>query len=61
SIDINAHDNEFRERFTIGHEIGHFFLGHGQYLRSETVIEGDLLVDVEGAENFNFTRHGISF
>ncbi|MDR6757190.1 Zn-dependent peptidase ImmA (M78 family) [Mycoplana sp. BE70] len=56
SIEINSHDNEFRERFTIGHEIGHFCLRHGHYLRSETVIERDLLVDVEGAENFNFTR-----
>lgn len=56
SIEINAHDNDFRERFTIGHEIGHFCLGHGSYLRSETVIERDLLVDVEVAESFNFTR-----
>ncbi|WP_434714265.1 ImmA/IrrE family metallo-endopeptidase (plasmid) [Rhizobium sp. YTUHZ045] len=55
-IEINSHDNEFRERFTIGHEIGHFCLGHGRYLRSETVVERDLLLDVEGAENFNFTR-----
>lgn len=56
SIEINSHDNEFRERFTIGHEIGHFCLGHGHYLRSENVIERDLLVDAEGTENFNFTR-----
>ncbi|MBF2715025.1 ImmA/IrrE family metallo-endopeptidase [Agrobacterium vitis] len=56
SIEINSHDNEFRERFTIGHEIGHFCLAHGYYLRSETVIERDLLVDVEEAENLNFTR-----
>lgn len=56
SIEINCHDNEFRERFTIGHEIGHFCLGHGQYLRSETVVERDLLVDAEGVEKFDFTR-----
>ncbi|OHV79605.1 ImmA/IrrE family metallo-endopeptidase [Ensifer sp. LCM 4579] len=55
SIEINAHDNEFRERFTTGHEIGHFCLGHGRYLRSDTVIERDLLVDVE-ADSFDFTR-----
>ncbi|MCY1741456.1 ImmA/IrrE family metallo-endopeptidase [Ensifer sp. SL37] len=56
SIEINEHHNDFRERFTIGHEIGHFCLGHGTYLRSETVIERDLLVDVETAERFDFTR-----
>ncbi|MBP2510011.1 Zn-dependent peptidase ImmA (M78 family) [Agrobacterium tumefaciens] len=56
SIEINAHNNDFRERFTIGHEIGHFCLGHGRYLRSETVIEQDLLVDAEVAESFNFAR-----
>ncbi len=56
TIEINAHDNRFRERFTIGHEIGHFCLGHGRYLRSETVIERDLLVDTEVAESFDFTR-----
>lgn len=56
SIEINSHDNEFRERFTIGHEIGHFCLGHGNYLRSENVIERDLLINAEGDGNFNFTR-----
>ncbi|OBZ95976.1 hypothetical protein ADU59_06180 [Pararhizobium polonicum] len=56
SIEINAHDNGFRERFTIGHEIGHFCLGHGCYLRSETVIERDLLVDAEASESFDITR-----
>lgn len=56
SIEINAHDNVFRERFTIGHEIGHFCLGHGRYLRSETVIERDLLVDVEATGIFDITR-----
>ena len=56
TIEINAHKNRFRERFTIGHEIGHFCLGHGRYLRSETVIERDLLVDAEAEETFDFTR-----
>ncbi|MND30139.1 hypothetical protein D3C80_206660 [compost metagenome] len=56
SIEINAHNNAFRERFTVGHEIGHFCLGHGRYLRSETVIERDLLVDAEAKENFDITR-----
>lgn len=55
-IKINSHNNEFRERFTIAHEIGHFCLGHGNYLRSETVVESDLLMDMEGAETFNFSR-----
>lgn len=56
SIEINLHNNEFRERFTIGHEIGHVCLGHGHYLRSESVIERDLLIDADGDGNFNFTR-----
>jgi Zn-dependent peptidase ImmA (M78 family) len=56
SIEINAHNNDFRERFTIGHEIGHFCLGHGRYLRSEPEIEQDLLEDAEVAESFNFAR-----
>jgi Zn-dependent peptidase ImmA (M78 family) len=56
SIEINAHDNVFRERFTTGHEIGHFCLGHGRYLRSETVVQQDLIVDAEAAGDFDITR-----
>ncbi|WP_028741608.1 ImmA/IrrE family metallo-endopeptidase [Rhizobium leguminosarum] len=56
SIQINAHANSNRERFTIGHEIGHFYLKHKQYLRSETIVERDLLIDSETDNNFNYER-----
>ncbi|SMD11453.1 protein of unknown function [Rhizobium sp. RU36D] len=55
-IEVNLHQNKFRERFTIAHEIGHFCLGHGSYLRSETVVEQDLLMDREKPDTFNLTR-----
>lgn len=55
-IEVNLHQNKFRERFTIAHEIGHFCLGHGLYLRSETVAEQDLLMDTEKPDSFNLTR-----
>lgn len=44
-IVIYAHGNRKRERFTLAHEIGHFHLNHDQFLRSETTIKQDLLVD----------------
>ena len=56
SIEINPHDNAYRERFTIAHEIGHFCLGHGLHLRSETVIEQDLLLDVQSVDGFDYMR-----
>ncbi|MFP5075819.1 ImmA/IrrE family metallo-endopeptidase [Rhizobium sp. YIM 134829] len=48
-IRIYPHDNEFRRRFTISHEIGHICLGHRTYLRSESVFEQDLIGDTEGS------------
>ncbi len=56
SIKIYSHANENRERFTIGHEIGHFSLSHGKYLRSETTIKNDLLITTEREDNFNYER-----
>lgn len=53
SIQIYSHDNKHRERFTIGHEIGHFCLRHDRYLRSETVAESDLLMT---DKSFNYER-----
>lgn len=50
TIEINLHKNKKRERFTIGHEIGHFFLQHGRYLRSESVVERDLFEHIETEE-----------
>ncbi|MHC1550269.1 ImmA/IrrE family metallo-endopeptidase [Phyllobacterium sp. K27] len=56
TIQINAHADSNRERFTIGHEIGHFCLKHKQYLRSETIVEKDLLIDSEPHNRFNYER-----
>ncbi|MEI5679530.1 MULTISPECIES: ImmA/IrrE family metallo-endopeptidase [unclassified Mesorhizobium] len=56
SITINSHANSNRERFTLGHEIGHFCLKHDRYLRSETIVERDLFVDGEAVHAFNYER-----
>ena len=56
SILVNSHDNKQRERFTIAHEIGHFCLQHDQYLRSETILERDLLINTENECSFNYER-----
>lgn len=44
-IVIYAHGNRQRERFTLAHEIGHFYLNHDKFLRSETTVHQDLVVD----------------
>ena len=44
-IVIYAHGNRKRERFTLAHEIGHFYLNHDKFLRSETTVKQDLVVD----------------
>ncbi|WP_143523930.1 ImmA/IrrE family metallo-endopeptidase [Rhizobium rhizosphaerae] len=53
---IRAHNHPFRERFTLAHEIGHFRLGHGTYLLSDTVIEHDLLVMSDSPGDFDYAR-----
>lgn len=55
-IEINLHGNLNRQRFTIGHEIGHFCLKHDRYLRSESVIKSDLLIRSEGKRGLNLER-----
>lgn len=55
-ISINANGNRNRERFTLGHEIGHFCLKHQRYLSSENIIERDLLINKETDANFNLER-----
>ncbi len=40
----------------MGHEIGHFHLGHDKYLRSESVIEQDLIGYEGPREAFNYDR-----
>lgn len=56
SIQVNSHDNVLQVRFTIGHEIGHFYLLHNKYLRSETIVEQDLFIDSETENAFNYER-----
>lgn len=55
-IEIYPQESPNRRRFTIAHEIGHFVLGHGRHLRSETVIKEDLLSDVQEPNGFNYAR-----
>ncbi len=55
-IEVNLHGNSQRERFTIAHEIGHFCLGHDQYLLSDSVVEHDLLAVSQSESAFNFER-----
>ncbi|TCP80792.1 restriction endonuclease [Rhizobium sp. PP-CC-2G-626] len=55
-IEILAHGHPFRDRFTLAHEIGHFRLGHGRYLLSETVIEQDLLRVSGSNKDFDYSR-----
>nr|WP_304655268.1 ImmA/IrrE family metallo-endopeptidase [Neorhizobium galegae] len=56
AILINEHENKKRERFTLGHEIGHFCLDHKQYLISDTVIATDLLINGDSVKPYNFER-----
>lgn len=56
SIRINSNGNTQRERFTLGHEIGHFLLRHDRYLRSETIVEQDLFADRKAESCFNYER-----
>lgn len=45
-IKINRnHDNEARKRFTLAHELGHFLLGHAEYMAGEKCRETSL--DIE--------------
>lgn len=54
SIQIYRHENRQRERFTIAHEIGHFCLLHDRYLRSDSIVEHDMFLDMETRRNFNY-------
>lgn len=56
SIRINLHENKQRERFTIADEIGHICLHHDRYLRSETIVERDLLITNEIGNKNDFER-----
>ena len=49
-INVFQHNNQNRKRYTIAHEIGHFYLKHEEFLESDTVIENDL-IDNEAQNN----------
>lgn len=44
-IHIYSHENANRKRFTISHEIGHFYLNHDRIISSEPILEEDLMVN----------------
>ena len=56
SIEINQHGNRNRERFTVAHEIGHFYLRHDKYLRAESIVERDLFANLDTEDTFNYER-----
>lgn len=43
----NNESNNPRERFTLAHELGHFFLGHSKYILEEYCRESDVDLDLE--------------
>lgn len=55
-IEVNATNLDTRDRFTIGHELGHFVLGHEAFLRSESVIERDLKVSERSIDENSHMR-----
>lgn len=55
-IKIYHHDMRNRGRFTLAHEIGHFYLGHDKFLGSESVVKDDLFIDDQPDAN-NFYRN----
>lgn len=42
TIFADLEGNNARQRFTLAHELGHYFLGHRRYMRSEWAFERDL-------------------
>lgn len=39
---LKDHENEPRKRFTLAHELGHFLLGHSEYMSGEICVESSL-------------------
>ena len=56
AIYIHNNNDRNRERFTLAHEVGHFCLGHGKYLQSESIIERDLYEFSSHPNEFNYNR-----
>lgn len=56
SIQINLDQHAFRTRFTTAHEIGHFCLGHDQFLRTDSILENDLFANRSNAASTNYER-----
>ncbi|MBW9074951.1 ImmA/IrrE family metallo-endopeptidase [Agrobacterium deltaense] len=56
TIEIYSHQDGNQKRFTLCHEIGHFFLRHDQYLRSDKILARDLEISDEGENTFNYER-----
>ncbi len=56
SIVVYRNGHPQRERFTIAHEIGHFVLEHGKYLKSEVIVEADLHGEEVLDDAFNYER-----
>lgn len=46
---LKNQENEARKRFTLAHELGHFLLGHSEYMSGERCVESSL--DLDGAKD----------
>lgn len=55
-IFLKAQSNKFRQKFTLAHELGHFFLEHNRFLRREYYSE----LDYENAPTFRDAVQEIS-
>lgn len=42
---LKDQENEARKRFTLAHELGHFLLGHSEYMSGEKCVESSLELD----------------
>ncbi|MFS8125047.1 ImmA/IrrE family metallo-endopeptidase [Rhizobium sp. BR 250] len=56
TIEIYSHQDGNQKRFTLCHEIGHFYLGHDRYLRSDKILARDLEISDESENTFNYER-----